>query len=137
MDLRNHLQSYLDCDTRGPAKHRRLSITAKSIRESAADLSLRTAVTDGPSTPESLDTHQLANERELWQERELKWLTLMEEIQAESEKYRLLAENRRVELDGEKRYVGMIFTRWYLTFYQLSFREQLRIPDSDPENCEC
>ncbi|XP_024385375.1 kinesin-like protein KIN-12A isoform X2 [Physcomitrium patens] len=103
MDLRNHLQSYLDCDTRGPAKHRRLSITAKSIRESAADLSLRTAVTDGPSTPESLDTHQLANERELWQERELKWLTLMEEIQAESEKYRLLAENRRVELDGEKR----------------------------------
>ena len=107
MELRNHLQTYLECDTPGPAKNRRLSLTSKAIRESAADLSLlRTAVPDGPPVScEGFETGQLENERMLWQERELEWLTLMEEMQAESEKWRLLADKRRVELDGEKRYV--------------------------------
>lgn len=103
-DLRNHLQTYLECDTPAPAKNRQLSLTSKAIRESAAGLSLRTAVPDGPSeSVEPLETDQLVNERKLWQERELEWLTLMEEMQAESEKYRLLADKRKVELDGEKR----------------------------------
>lgn len=107
MELRNHLQTYLECDTPGPAKNRRLSLTSKAIRESAADLSLlRTAVPDGASLcGEDLETDQLVNERMLWQERELEWLTLMEEMAAESEKWRLLADKRKVELDGEKRYV--------------------------------
>jgi kinesin family protein 15 len=106
MELQNHLQSYLECDTPGPAKNRRLSLTSKAIRESAADLSLlRTAVPDGPSVSGGvLEIDQLENERKLWQERELEWLTLMEEMQAESDKWRLLADKRKVELDGEKRY---------------------------------
>lgn len=109
-DLRNHLQTYLECDTPAPAKNRQLSLTSKAIRESAAGLSLRTAVPDGPSeSAEALETDQLVNERKLWQERELEWLTLMEEMQAESEKYRLLADKRKVELDGEKRYVSSRF----------------------------
>lgn len=108
-DLRNHLQTYLECDTPGPAKNRQLSLTSKAIRESAADLSLRTALLDGPSVSgEPPETDQLVNERKLWQERELEWLTLMEEIQAESDKYRQLADMRKVELDGEKRYVRQV-----------------------------
>uniref|UniRef100_A0A7I4BD30 Kinesin motor domain-containing protein n=1 Tax=Physcomitrium patens TaxID=3218 RepID=A0A7I4BD30_PHYPA len=104
MDLRNHLQTYLECDTPGPAKQRRLSLTSKAIRESAAGLSLRTTVSHCPlESGDAPETDQLAIERRLWQERELEWLTLMEEMQSESEKYRLLAEKRKVELDGEKR----------------------------------
>lgn len=104
-DLRNHVQTYLECDAPAPAKNRELFLTSKAIRESAAGLSLRTAVPDGILVSDDpLETDQLVNERKLWQERELEWLNLMEEMQAECEKYRLLADKRKVELDGEKRY---------------------------------
>ena len=106
MDLRNHLHTCLECDTPGPAKNRRLSLTSTAIRESAADLGLLGGIVpSGHSVSgEGLETDQLVNERMLWQERELEWLTLMEEMQAESEKWRLLADKRKVDADGEKRY---------------------------------
>lgn len=106
MQLRNHLQTYIECGTTGAAKHRRLS---RAIRESTADLSLQNFSEDSAAgilpltSREPVDFDRWEKERKMWEERQIECLSMMEEMDAESTKYRQLAEKRKLELDGEKR----------------------------------
>ncbi|CAK9208177.1 unnamed protein product [Sphagnum troendelagicum] len=108
--LRNHLQTHLECGTLG-AKHRRLSLTSKALRGSTADLSKSTALCTLPeatsscglSAVEHLEGHLWEKEQMEWEEREIELLTIVEDLREEADSYKQLSERRKLELDGEKR----------------------------------
>lgn len=102
-DLRNHLQMYLECGTVGAANHRQFSITSRAVSNSIANLCLPSVANPASDSEASVDK-KWAKERHLLQEKELEWLSLMDELADESEKFRQLAEKRKLEIDGEKRY---------------------------------
>ncbi|CAM6067212.1 unnamed protein product [Sphagnum tenellum] len=108
--LRNHLQTHLECGTLG-AKHRRLSLTSKALRGSTADLSKSTALCTlqeatsscGLNAVEHLEGHLWEKEQMEWEEREIELLTIVEDLREEADSYKQLSERRKLELDGEKR----------------------------------
>ena len=104
VDLRNHLQMYLECGMLGSARNRQFSITSRAVKDSVANLCLPSVANPGTDSEESQDK-KWAEERQLLQEKELEWLSLMDELADESEKFRQLAEKRKLEIDGEKRYM--------------------------------
>lgn len=108
--LRNHLQTHLECGTLG-AKHRRLSLTSKALRGSTADLSKSTALCTLPEATSScglnavehLEGQLWEKEQMEWEEREIELLTIVEDLREEADSYKQLSERRKLELDGEKR----------------------------------
>jgi len=108
--LRNHLQTHLECGTLG-AKHRRLSLTSKALRGSTADLSKSTALCTlqeatsscGLNAVEHLEGHLWEKEQMELEEREIELLTIVEDLREEADSYKQLSERRKLELDGEKR----------------------------------
>ena len=105
MDLRNHLQTYLECGAPGAAKYWRFSLSSRAVHESLANLCLPPVAEPATeSASEETQDKKWAEERQLLQEKELEWLSLMDEMAAESDNSRQLAENRKFELEGEKRY---------------------------------
>jgi hypothetical protein len=104
VDLRNHLQMYLECGTLDTAKNRQFSITSRAVRNSVANLCLPSVANPATESEESQDKNW-AEEHQLLQGKESEWLSLMDELADESEKFRQLAEKRKLEIDGEKRYM--------------------------------
>ena len=114
VDLRNHLQMYLECGMLDTAKNRQFSMTSRAVRNSVANLCFPTVANPATESEESQDT-DWAEERQLLHGKESEWLSLMDELADESEKFRQLAEKRKLEIDGEKRYMLPLNCKFYIS----------------------
>ncbi|KAK7311432.1 hypothetical protein RJT34_09570 [Clitoria ternatea] len=109
--LRSQLQFYIDSSsTAARTQYPLLQLTYPSEPSLAASLTAipepseeKDDTNEVPASSKDNFEEQLEQERIKWTEAESKWISLSEELRAELETSRLLAEKRKRELDAEKK----------------------------------
>ncbi|MED6186534.1 TRAFAC class myosin-kinesin ATPase superfamily, variant 2 [Stylosanthes scabra] len=112
--LRNQLQFYVDSSATSARKqYPPLQLTHPSEPNLAANLTAVPDSTEGgehanenPVFTEDSAKAKLEHERSQWTEAERRWISLTEELRAELEANRSLAEKRKKELEAERKCVG-------------------------------
>lgn len=110
--LRSQLQFYIDSSSTAARKqYPLLQLTCSSEPSSAAttltaipeSIEERDGTNETPASTEDSAEVKLEQERNRWTEAESRWISLSEELRAELEASRSLAETRKQELDTERK----------------------------------